>query len=72
VVDAIRRDGRPAADRWVRAVKAGGTLPPLELMRLAGVDMTSSEPIHRAVELFGRLIDELEGSFPEERAAPVR
>jgi oligoendopeptidase F len=72
LVDAIRREGRPAADRWMRAVKAGGTLPPLELMRLAGADMTSSEPIQRAVELFGRLIDELEGSFPEERASPVR
>lgn len=63
VADAIQREGQPAVDRWLRTLKAGGTRPPIELMRLAGVDMTSPEPISRAVAFFGNLVDELESSF---------
>jgi oligoendopeptidase F len=63
VAEAIHQEGRPAVERWLRTLKAGGTLPPLELMRLAGVDMSSPEPIRRAVAYFGGLVDELERGF---------
>lgn len=61
--EAIRTEGQPAVDRWLHTLQAGGTLPPLELMRLAGVDMASPEPLRRAVRYFGSLVDELERSF---------
>ena len=41
-------------------LKAGGTLKPLELFKLAGVDMSTAEPIRQAVAYVGQLIDELE------------
>lgn len=63
VAKAVRREGVPAAERWLQALKAGGSLPPLELARLAGVDLTGSRPIHEAVEYVAGLIDELERSF---------
>jgi oligoendopeptidase F len=63
VVEAIRREGQPAVDRWLSALKAGGSLPPLELAKLAGVDMSSPEPLRQAVAFFGQLVDELEQSF---------
>lgn len=56
----IREEGQPAIDRWLKVLKSGGSLTPLELMKLAGVDMTSAEPISRAVAYVGSLIDELE------------
>lgn len=56
----IREEGQPAVDRWLQVLKAGGSLPPLELMKLAGVDMSSSAPISRAAAYVGSLIDELE------------
>lgn len=59
----IQEEGQPAVDRWLSALKAGGTLKPLELMQLAGVDMSTSEPIKKAVAYVGYLIDELEKSF---------
>ncbi len=59
----IQEEGQPAVDRWLSALKAGGTLKPLELMQLAGVDMTTPEPIKTAVAYVGSLVDELEGSF---------
>ena len=38
-------------------------MKPLELMKHAGVDMSSPEPIRTAVEYVGSLIDELEKSY---------
>ena len=59
VAQAIQKEGTPAAERWVEVLKLGGTKKPLELAQLAGVDMTSPEPIRSAVEYVGSLIDEL-------------
>lgn len=59
----IKEEGQPAVDRWLSALKAGGTLKPLELMQLAGVDMSTSDPIKKAVAYVGSLVDELEKSF---------
>ncbi|WP_078595963.1 oligoendopeptidase F [Evansella clarkii] len=56
-------EGQPAIDRWLTAMKAGGTMKPLELMQLAGVDLSTPEPIKKAVAYVGTLIDELEKSF---------
>jgi len=63
VAQMIREEGQPAVDRWLRALKSGGTLPPLELMRVAGVDMEKPEPIRKAVAYVGSLVAELEASF---------
>jgi oligoendopeptidase F len=56
----IREEGQPAVDRWLEALKSGGSLPPQELMKLAGVDMSGPEPIRTAVAYVGSLVDELE------------
>ncbi|WP_017688931.1 oligoendopeptidase F [Paenibacillus sp. PAMC 26794] len=56
----IREEGQPAVDRWLDALKAGGSLTPQELMKLAGVDMSGPEPIRSAVTYVGSLVDELE------------
>ncbi|UPO88155.1 oligoendopeptidase F [Niallia sp. Man26] len=59
----IQKEGQPAVDRWLAALKAGGTVKPLELMKLANVDMSTPEPISTAVAYVGSLIDELEQNF---------
>lgn len=63
VAQIIREEGQPAVDRWLDVLKAGGSMTPLELMKLAGVDMSEADPIHRAVDYVGSLIDELEYLF---------
>ncbi|HWI50715.1 MAG TPA: oligoendopeptidase F [Symbiobacteriaceae bacterium] len=57
---AIKEEGQPAVDRWLAVLKAGGTLTPVELAKLAGVDITQPEPIRKAVAYVGSLVDELE------------
>ena len=59
----VAQEGAPAVQRWLRVLRAGGTLKPLELMQLAGIDMSTPQPIHDAVAYVGSLVDELEKSF---------
>ncbi|WP_374712692.1 oligoendopeptidase F [Symbiobacterium terraclitae] len=63
VAQRIKEEGKPAAEQWLEVLKAGGSLPPMELMAMAGVDMTKPDPIRKAVAYVGSLIDELEASF---------
>jgi oligoendopeptidase F len=60
---AIKEEGQPAVERWLQVLKAGGTLTPVELAQLAGVDITRPEPIRKAVAYVGALVDELERSY---------
>ncbi|MCR8641580.1 oligoendopeptidase F [Paenibacillus sp. N1-5-1-14] len=62
----IKEEGQPAVDRWLRVLKAGGTLKPLELFQIAGVDMSGTAPIERAVAYVGSLIDELEALYEDQ------
>ncbi len=58
VAQAILEEGRPAADRWLDVLKAGGAPnPPLELAEMAGVDMSKPEPIRKAVNYAASLVD---------------
>jgi oligoendopeptidase F len=63
VAQLINEEGQPAVDRWLEVLKAGGTMKPLELMKYAGVDMSTPDPIRKAVAYVGSLVDELEKSF---------
>ncbi|MFE8699462.1 oligoendopeptidase F [Cytobacillus sp. FJAT-54145] len=59
----IKEEGQPAVDRWLDVLKAGGTMKPLELLKMAGIDMSQPEPIRKAVAYVGSLVDELEKSY---------
>lgn len=63
LVRALREEGQPAVDRWLRLLTRGNTRPALELLRDAGVDLGSAEPLRQAVDYAGSLVDELERSF---------
>jgi len=54
-------DGAPgAADNHMNFLKAGSSTPPMEVFKLAGVDMTSTEPIEAAFAVLGEYIDRLD------------
>lgn len=63
VAKDIREQGQPAVDRWIKVLKAGGSLPPVELAKLAGVDMTRPDAIRKAVSYVGELVDGVEEYF---------
>lgn len=56
----ILKEGEPAVQDYIRFLKGGCSADPIELLKIAGVDMTSSKPVEDALKLFGELVDELE------------
>lgn len=47
-------------EAYLSFLKSGCTKSPVELLRMAGVDMASPKPVEDAIELFDSLIDEFE------------
>jgi oligoendopeptidase F len=56
----ILKEGTPAVQRYIDFLKKGGSDYPIELLKGAGVDMTTTQPIHQALQVFDKLLDELE------------
>lgn len=65
IVDSIFTEGKPAVDRYIEFLSSGATDTPLELLRRAGVDITTPEPTERAIRWFEKKVDELERLLEE-------
>lgn len=53
--------GEPGAvDRYLGFLSAGSSTYPLDVLRAAGVDLTSPEPVERAFDVLAQLVDRLE------------
>lgn len=55
----ILNEGSAAREEYLNFLKGGSSKPPIELLRGAGVDMMSTEPITHALAQFDSMIDEL-------------
>lgn len=55
----ILKDGEDAVDRYIGFLKSGDSDYPINVLKKAGVDMTTSEPVDSALKLFGQLVDEM-------------
>lgn len=55
----ILNEGASAREDYLNFLKGGSSKPPIELLRGAGVDMMSTEPITHALAQFDSMIDEL-------------
>ena len=56
----ILREGKPAVDDYLGFLSGGCSKDPIDLLKGAGVDMTTAEPVNQALKLFGTLLDEME------------
>ena len=61
----ILAEGEPAVKDYIRFLSGGCSKSPIDLLKDAGVDMTSPEPVDQALELFGKLLDEMEELMSE-------
>ena len=52
--------GEPAVQDYLGFLSGGCSKSPIELLKGAGVDMTTPAPINQALKLFGELLDEME------------
>lgn len=60
VVAKIKKEGQPAIDKYLGFLKAGNSKYPIEVLKDAGVDMTSDAPIKAVVDKMNQLMDEME------------
>ena len=56
----ILREGEPAVRDYLEFLSGGCSKDPISLLRGAGVDMATTQPITEALRLFDELIDEME------------
>ena len=61
----ILREGESAVQDYLNFLSGGCSKSPIDLLKGAGVDMTSPEPVNQALELFGQLLDEMEALMEE-------
>jgi oligoendopeptidase F len=57
----ILKEGQPAVEDYINKFLCGGSSDyPIELLKKAGVDMSTREPVNQALALFESLLDEME------------
>ncbi len=61
----ILTDGEPARARYLNFLKSGGSDYSIDLLKKAGVDMSSPEPVKITIQRFERMMDELEKLLQE-------
>ncbi|WP_109689816.1 oligoendopeptidase F [Tumebacillus permanentifrigoris] len=61
----IRTEGAPAVERYLNFLRGGSSQDPLDLLKGAGVDMSSPQPIVEALSVFRERLAELEQLLSE-------
>lgn len=59
VCKRIEKEGQPAVDDWKKVLAAGSTKTPVELAAMAGIDISTDEPLLDTIETIGAMIDEI-------------
>jgi oligoendopeptidase F len=60
LADRVTKGGKAELDAYLRFLHGGSSKDPLDLLRDAGVDMETPEPVNAALKRFGQLVDELD------------
>lgn len=56
----ILEEGQPAVEAYKSFLKGGSSKYPLDLLRMAGVDMEQKKPVEDALDVFRQYLDEME------------
>ena len=60
IARAILSEGAPAVERYKKFLSGGCSKPPVELLKIAGVNMETAAPIESAMKAFEEILGELE------------
>ena len=61
----ILKEGEPARLRFLNLLRSGSNDYPIELLKKAGIDMTTTAPVIATIEVFDRMVSELEQTLKE-------
>ena len=57
--EKILNEGEEAVKNYRKFLSAGCSVPPIEALKLAGIDMSSPEPVRRAMEVFKETVQKM-------------
>ncbi len=60
LANRILEEGQPAVEDYLKFLSGGRSKSPIDLLKIAGVDMNTPKPVNDGLEMFGRLLDEME------------
>lgn len=60
IANRIMTEGQTAVDDYMKFLSAGGSVPPLDALKLAGVDMEDPSTVQDALKVFAATVDKLE------------
>ena len=60
IANRILSEGESAVQDYKKFLSGGCSTDPISLLKIAGVDMSTPQPVSDALKLFGELVDELE------------
>jgi len=60
-----------ATQRYLKFISAGGSKYPIDLLKDAGVDVTTDEPLDLTMKKMNRIMDEIENLLPRMKDAPA-
>ncbi len=58
IADRIITEGKPAVDDYFKFLSSGGSDSPVELLKIAGVDLTTEKPFESAFKVFNYTLEE--------------
>ena len=64
LAEKVRTGGAEARERYLAFLGSGESGYPIDLLREAGVDMTTDEPLDLMMQKMNRVMDEIEGLLP--------
>lgn len=59
ISERILNEGESAVQDYRKFLSAGSSLPPIEALKLAGIDMSSPEPLRKAMEVFKETVKKM-------------
>ncbi|MCR5147755.1 MAG: oligoendopeptidase F [Eubacterium sp.] len=60
IAGRIREEGKNEVDKYLNFLTLGCTDDPVSLLKTAGVDLSTEEPVQKALDIFAGLIDEMQ------------
>ena len=60
IANRVLKEGETAVNDYMKFLSSGCTKDPVSLLRIAGVDMATKEPINSALQVFERVIEDME------------
>ena len=58
IAEKILSEGETAVKEYKKFLSSGGSGSPVELLKLAGIDLTSTKPFERAMQVFSDTLEE--------------